>query len=249
MTISLPVPSSRRAEDPILAPPSDFSTTLPVRAVVFDMDGVIVDSHPLHRIAWREFLRILGKSVDEPALDFVLDGRTRKEILLHFLGPLTPAQLADYGRRKDELFRQFDGEVRTIPGVLEFLQHLAGLGMPMALATSATGRRVQGTLHHLGLEKFFRQIVTGDEVGAGKPDPAIYRLAVERMREPAGSLLAIEDAVSGVKSARAAGLRCIGIASASHADALRAAGADPVFPDFRGLSFSQVVPALAPAHL
>jgi HAD superfamily hydrolase (TIGR01509 family) len=217
--------------------------------VVFDMDGVIVDSHPLHRIAWREFLRTLGQSVDEPALDFVLDGRTRKEILLHFLGPLTPAQLADYGRRKDELFRQFDGEVRTIPGVVEFLQHLAGMGMPMALATSATGRRVQGTLHHLGLAKFFRQIVTGDEVGTGKPDPAIYRLAAERLQEPANSLLAIEDAVSGVKSARAAGLRCMGIASASRADALRAAGADPVFPDFRGLSFAQVAVALAPAKI
>jgi HAD superfamily hydrolase (TIGR01509 family) len=243
MSTSASISVGKRPDDNIVNP-CCASSARPPRAVVFDMDGVIVDSHPLHRIAWREFLRALGKPVDESALDFVLDGRTRKEILLHFLGPLTPDQLEDYGCRKDELFRQFDGEVHAIPGVLEFLHDLSQRGVPMALATSATGRRVQGTLKQLGLAQFFRGIVTGDEVGAGKPDPAIYRLAAERLHQPASSLLAIEDAVSGVKSARAAGLRCMGVASAPRAEVLRAAGADPVFPDFRGLTFGQVVLAL-----
>jgi beta-phosphoglucomutase len=82
----------------------------------------------------------------------------------------------------------------------------------------------------LGLARYFEAIVTGDEVASGKPDPAIYRLVAERLHEIPENLLAIEDAVSGVKSA---GMRCLGIACAERAEALRAAGADPVIADFQ----------------
>jgi len=183
---------------------------------------------------------MLGKNVDEESLDFVLDGRTRKEILIHFLGPLTPQQLEDYGHLKDELLRKLNDEVKTIPGIVEFLAHLSQAGIRMALATSATRRRVEGTLMELGLARYFQTIVTGDEVDAGKPDPAIYRLAAERLQELPEHLLAVEDAVSGVKSATAAGMRCMGVASAQRADALWAAGADPVIPDFRVLSLAEL---------
>jgi len=208
------------------------------------MDGVIIDSHPLHRVAWREFLRRLGKDVDDVTLDFVLDGRTRKDILFHFLGPLTDKQLAEHGHHKDQLLRSLDDEVQTMPGVVEFLDQLSRADIPMALATSAGRGRALGTLKELGLARHFQTIVTADEVADGKPDPAIYRLAAERLRVDPRSLLAVEDAVSGVKSATAAGMRCIGVASAPRAELLRAAGADPVIPDFRGLSLDQLEAAL-----
>jgi beta-phosphoglucomutase-like phosphatase (HAD superfamily) len=110
----------------------------------------------------------------------------------------------------------------------------------MALATSASRRRVESTLVALDLGRYFQTIVTGDEVDAGKPDPAIYRLASARLHEAPGNLLAVEDAVSGVKSATAAGMKCIGVANARRAELLRAAGADPVVPDFRALSLEQL---------
>jgi len=204
------------------------------------MDGVIIDSHPSHRIAWRQFLHKLGKDVDDRTLDFVLDGRTRKEILLHFLGPLTDEQLEEYGSRKDELLRNLGDKVQTIPGVVEFLDHLSRAGVRMALATSASKRRVCGTLQELGIAHYFETMVTGDEVLAGKPDPAIYRLAAVRMQEVPDRLLAVEDAVSGVKAARAAGMRCLGVAHNGRADLLRLAGANPIIQDFRSLSFAQL---------
>jgi beta-phosphoglucomutase-like phosphatase (HAD superfamily) len=82
--------------------------------------------------------------------------------------------------------------------------------------------------------------VTGDEVGKGKPDPAIYRLVAERLNETPESLLVVEDAVSGVKSARAAGMRCLGVAAPERAEALRDAGADPIISDFRSLSLARL---------
>jgi HAD superfamily hydrolase (TIGR01509 family) len=211
-----------------------------LQGVVFDMDGVIIDSHPLHRAAWRQFLSKLGKDVDDMMLDFVLDGRTRKDILFHFLGPLTDEQLEEYGHRKDELLRNLADVVPTIPGVVEFLSRLSDAGVSMALATSASRHRACGTLKELGLAQHFQTIVTADEVVAGKPDPAIYRLASERLQVAPQNLLAVEDAVSGVKSATAAGIRCLGVAHNGRADLLRSAGANPVIEDFRSLSFTQL---------
>ena len=67
-----------------------------IRAVVFDMDGVLIDSHPAHRASWREFLRSVDRNVSEDQLSFILDGHTRQEILRHFLGDLSPSELSDY---------------------------------------------------------------------------------------------------------------------------------------------------------
>ena len=211
-----------------------------LRGVVFDMDGVIIDSHPLHRRAWKNFLQTVGHEVGDQELEFILDGRKREEILCYFLGKLTPSQITDYGARKDEMLRQLGSEMQTRRGVVDFLDLLRSVGVRVALATSAGSRRTYGTLKELRLARYFDAIVTGDEVTNGKPDPAIYRLVAERLNEIPENLLAVEDAVSGVRSARTAGLRCMGIASAEHAEPLRVAGADPVIPDFCSLSLPQL---------
>ena len=222
-----------------MARTSDRLKTEVLRGVVFDMDGVVIDSHPAHRRAWQKFLGTVGREVTDAELDFVLDGRKREEILRYFLGELEPAKIAQYGALKDEMLQQLGEGLRPLPGIREFLNSLSRAGMRMALATSAGRRRTSGTLDELGLTHYFEAVVTGDDVGKGKPDPAIYRLAAERLAETPESLLVVEDAVSGVKSARAAGMRCLGVASDQRAEALRDAGADPVIPDFRSLSLSR----------
>ena len=211
-----------------------------LRGVVFDMDGVIIDSHPAHRLAWKAFLQSLGRETSDEELDFILDGCKRAEILKHFLGDLVPEQITEYGNRKDEILQEHNHTVQPIPGVVDFLDHLSDAGIRTGLATSATRRRALGTLEELGLAHYFHTIVTGDDVTAGKPDPALYKLAAERMQESPECLLAIEDAAAGVRSARAAGMRCVGVAPEPRAHLLQAAGADPVIRDFRSLSFSQL---------
>jgi beta-phosphoglucomutase len=162
-----------------------------LRGVVFDMDGVIIDSHPAHRLAWKGFLESLGRETRDEELDFILDGCKREEILKHFLGELPPHQIAEYGNRKDELLQQHRDTVQPMPGVVDLLGHLSEAGIARAVATSASRRRAYGTLEELGLAGCFQTIVTGDDVAAGKPDPAVYRIAVQRLQQSPEHLLAV----------------------------------------------------------
>jgi beta-phosphoglucomutase len=207
-----------------------------LRAVVFDMDGVIVDSHPAHRFAWKEFLGKLGKDVPDSELDFVMDGRKREDILIHFLGPLSDAQLEEYGQLKNDLFWRAASEVVPIPGIFKFIECLNRAGIPMGLATSASTNRARSTLKRMGLMGYFATLVTGDEVRLGKPDPEIYQLACQRIHCPPSAAVAFEDAASGVRAAKNAGLRCVGIASNGSGHKLTTAGADYVVPNFLNLT-------------
>jgi beta-phosphoglucomutase len=211
-----------------------------VQGIVFDMDGVIVDSHPSHRKAWHRFLRSVGKDVSEHELDFILDGRKRHEILRHFLGKLTETELVEYGNRKDEFFQQVLSDVKAVPGVLDFVRELKRSCIPMALATSGSKRRAQFTLRRLQLTECFDAIVTGNDVAEGKPDPAIYCVACEQLDVPPEQTLAFEDAVSGVHAARGAGIQCIGVGEHEQAVKLREAGAVHVIASFAGFTLKDL---------
>lgn len=210
------------------------------KGVIFDMDGVLIDSHPVHKKAWEQFLASVGRPVSQETLDFVLDGRKREEILRYYLGDLTPDQIVEYGRRKDELFKDSARDMQTIPGVLEFLEMLESSGVSMAVATSASSGRAHDVLMRLGILPRFEAIVTGNDVRKGKPDPEIFLLAADRMKQTPRNLLVVEDAVSGVKAAKSAGMKCLGIAADGRREKLEKAGADCIIPDFTKISLLQV---------
>ena len=214
-----------------------------IRAVVFDMDGVLIDSHPAHRASWREFLHSVDRNVSEDELSFILDGHTRQEILRHFLGDLSPSELSDYGKWKDEVFRSMEHRIQPIPGVIQFVEDLNRLGMACAIATSASEIRTFATIERMGLSDFFAAVVTAGDVSAGKPDPMVYRMACERLSLPPEHGLAFDDAPSGIQSARSAGMRCIGVSSNGLRQQLLHAGAERVIANFVGLGISSLTRA------
>jgi beta-phosphoglucomutase len=211
-----------------------------LQSVIFDMDGVVVDSHPAHRRAWREFLETLGRKVSDEDLNYILDGRKRSEILSHFLGELTALEIQEYGNRKDRFFQQVSLEVKPVHGVLDFLDQLREHKITAALATSASESRTRSTLKQLKLSNYFKVVVTGNDVAEGKPDPTIYRLASQKLNVSPGNALVLEDAVAGIKAAKGAGIRCVAVAGHQSADTLLEAGADHVIRDFMGFSVTQL---------
>lgn len=206
-------------------------------AFVFDMDGVLIDSHPAHLAAWQEFLKSTGIAVSGAELAFVLEGRTRSEIMRKFFGDVSEQELQEYGRRKDEIFRSMENEITPVAGAIALLNELSNRGLKLAVATSASEIRTFATIERLGLGGCFDAVVTAADVAVGKPDPAVYELACERLGIAAQRGLAFDDALAGVQAARAAGLRCIGIASNGIGERLLAAGAEAVVPDFACAEF------------
>ena len=211
-----------------------------IDAVVFDMDGVLIDSHPAHYAAWKQFLLCEGVAVRDAELDFILEGRTRNEILRHFLGDLSDDQVRELGRRKDEIFRKLEHHIVPVAGVLEFIRELSERKIARAVATSASEIRTFATLERMGLGGCFDAVVTAADVLVGKPDPAVYQLACERMNLNPRNVLAFDDACAGVVAATSAGVRCIGVSSNGLRERLLLSGAERVIPDFAGLAFDSV---------
>jgi len=212
-----------------------------IEGIIFDMDGVLIDSHPVHRDAWRKFLATVGKIVSDEELGFILEGRRRDEILRHFLGDLSPAKIVEYSHQKDLFFQENFFNVKVIPGVREFLDKLESVSLKTAIATSASAARTSGTLRRLKLDGKFSVVVTGDDVDAGKPDPAVYQLTSQRMNLPPDRLLAFEDAPCGIQSAKSAGIRCVGVSTNGRAAVLRRSGAEFVIPNFRNSSLERLL--------
>jgi beta-phosphoglucomutase len=208
--------------------------------VIFDFDGVIVDSHPVHMQAWKAFLLAKGKAFSDAELSFIREGAKREEILRHFLGELTPDQIVGYGAEKDKLFQARAGDLKLIPGFTEFLLQLDSAALPTAVATSGSRTRVEQALEVLNVHKCFRAIVTGNDVERGKPDPSLFLLAAQILQVDASRVLVCEDAVAGVCAAKTAGMKCMGIAANGRKSLLAQAGADLVVKDFTRTNLEDV---------
>lgn len=211
-----------------------------LKAAIFDMDGVLLDSHPAHMQAWRMFLKEIGHDCPDTELDFILDGRTRQDILSHFLGNLSEQEIGVYSSIKDEYFRACAEQVHTIPGVRLFLDQLIEAGLRIAVASSASRMRVQEMLERFELSNYFSAVITGTDVRHGKPDPAIYELATSRLGYDPQLMIAFEDAASGVKAATAAGLKCVGICDEQHSRKLLLSGAIKTYPDFTEIFLPEI---------
>jgi HAD superfamily hydrolase (TIGR01509 family) len=211
-----------------------------LKGVILDMDGVIADSHPLHIRAWIRLFSFLGKPLAEDNYAFLLDGHRREAILRHYLGNLPPDKLLEYGDTKDKLFREEVDQLRPIPGVIDFLVELEKAGLAMAVATSARRNRATCVLEQLGIQQRFAAILCADDLAEDKPEPHIFRLASLRLGIDPADLLVAEDAVSGVRAAKAAGMHCLGVAPNGQEQPLLSAGADKVIPDFLTVSISDL---------
>ncbi len=212
-----------------------------LQSAIFDMDGVIVDSHSVHKEAWRRLFNLLGKSVSDEELEYVCDGGKRVEILQHFLGDLPLSQLEEYGRQKHAFFLQGADCLSLVPGVAEFIAALRACGTKLAVATSACRTRTEYVLNRFALREYFDEVVTGDDVSRGKPDPTIFQRACAQLHGVPRTSLVMEDAVPGVQAAKRAGMNCLGIASQARAPLLYGAGADWVQPDFTAVRLTTLL--------
>jgi len=203
------------------------------------MDGVLVDSNAHHRGAWRALLDELGVPPAQPEFWRLTIGRPSTEAIPLLLGRAMDApearRLAD---RKLEHYRRLARHgLPPVRGVAAFVDELAALNVPCAVATSATRFDADRVLGRLGLLDRFAAVVTAEDVRLGKPDPEVYLLAARSIETEPTDCLVFEDSVVGVQAARRAGMRVIGVSTAHSEDELRAAGVERVVEDFEGVTW------------
>jgi beta-phosphoglucomutase len=181
-------------------------------ALIFDMDGVLVNSNPVHRQAWTRFNSRYGLQTSSAMLEGMY-GKRNDDIVRDFFGDgLTPEEVAARGAAKEQLYREMvDGRIEEIlvPGLRSFLDRHAKA--PLAVATNAEPENVRFVIDSAGLGGYFRAVVDGHQVSRPKPAPDVYLRAAELLGVPPPNCLVFEDSHSGVAAALAASMRVIGI--------------------------------------
>jgi HAD superfamily hydrolase (TIGR01509 family) len=193
------------------------------RAVIFDLDGTVVDNMALHAEAFGQFGRRYGLPPLTPADRARIDGRRNSEIFPDLFGrPVAREEWMAYEVEKETLYRELShGRLTPMPGLTTLLDRLGACGIAAALATSAPAPNVTHTLEQIGLEGAFDPIVRGDEVAHGKPAPDVFLEAARRLGVEPQLCLVFEDAPMGITAARAAGMRVVALATSFPESALR----------------------------
>ena len=191
------------------------------RAVLWDLDGTLVDSAEFHWLSWRGTMAAEGVSLTyQQFLDSF--GQKNDRILPGWLGPGADAdRIRRVGAAKEAEYRRLATVhgLTPLPGASSWVRRLHAQGWQQAIASSAPGENVGVMLRALALDGMFEAIVSAEDVTRGKPDPQVFVAAAERLGVPRDRCIVVEDAAVGVQAARSAGMRCIGVSRAVVLDA------------------------------
>jgi HAD superfamily hydrolase (TIGR01509 family) len=200
-------------------------------AVIWDVDGTLVDTAELHFQAWERLARELGKPFTRAHFAATFGRRNPEIIHQLFDTSFTDEEIAEFGDRKEEYYKAAAREgVELLPGVRPLLEGLHAAGFSQAIGSSAPRGNLDLILNLTKTEEFFAAVVSMEDTQRGKPDPQVFQAAAARLGLLPARCLVLEDAVAGVQAAKAGGMKCVAVAFVGHhpEEALRRAGADRV---------------------
>lgn len=203
-------------------------------AFLFDMDGVIVDSNPYHKIALIQFCKEHGYDLDEQQLREKIYGRTNRDWILNIFGNIGDDKIRQYTEEKEALYRElYKNDVKPVGGLISFLEKTEKVGIPCAVATSAPRTNVDFSLSKTNTERFFPTILDDSFVSKGKPDPEIYLKSAAALNFKPENCIVFEDSLSGVAAGKAAGCKVVGITTTHTPEELHQT--DLIINNFEGL--------------
>jgi beta-phosphoglucomutase len=182
------------------------------RAVLWDMDGTLIDSMPYHWQAWQDVLRQINRQVEHGVWNQTV-GMRNSEIIPLLFPDMSPEQAQYVDQAKEMRYRELielEG-IELLPGAAEWIQRFQTAGWQQAVASSAPPENVATIAHVLHFDGTFGALVSGADVPRGKPDPDIFLAAARRLGVPPQNCLVIEDAANGIEAAHRAGMKTIGV--------------------------------------
>jgi len=192
-------------------------------AILWDMDGVIVDTYAGHFSSWQRSLAEVGQPFDDDTFRRTF-GMNNRLILTHVYGrEMEDEFVQKVSDRKEEIFRRdIKGVAQALPGVLNWLERFKDMGLKQAVASSAPQANIDALLDELNIRSYFQAEAAGSNL-KGKPDPAVFLLAAELLGVDPLNCLVIEDSIAGVEAAKRAGSRCLALLTTNTAEKLSAA--------------------------
>jgi beta-phosphoglucomutase len=209
-------------------------------AILFDMDGVIVDSNPYHKLAFQAFLKQYNISLTDDELKVHVYGRTNQEGMPYiFKRELSPEELTERANEKEALFREiYKTDIQPVKGLIPFLQMLKAHGVKAAVGTSAPTANLDFIVDALDIRPYFDALIDSTGLSRGKPDPEIYLKAAGLLGIPPARCIVIEDSLAGVQAGVNAGMKVIGITTTHTAEEL--SNTHLIIRDFEGLTFEKL---------
>ncbi len=209
-------------------------------AVIFDMDGVMVDNFEYHFKAWQKFLQRHGSDLTRSQLRDMFFGRGNSEIFdILFRRPLTRDEALSLSQEKEQIYRDlYRSEVVLVKGLQKFLAELCSGNIPTAIATSAPRENVDFIIRETGLNHSFSAIVDSSFVNKAKPDPEIYLITADILGTEPSKCIVMEDSLNGIKSAQRAGMHVVALTTSL--TKARMEGVDLVIDDFTGIHIAML---------
>jgi len=208
-------------------------------AVIFDMDGVIIDSNPYHKLGWKMFCSKHDIVLDEKEWEDKIFGRTGAVSLpIIMQKELTPHEIKIYCDEINSNFRKSAENIQPLKGLKAFLDLLTKADIQFAMATSAPPENVEFVLNKTGLKNYFKFIVDDTQISKSKPDPEVFLKAADKLNTPPNKCIVFEDSLSGIQAAFSAGMKIVGVTTTHTAANLN--NTDLIIDDFENLALKDI---------
>lgn len=183
------------------------------KAVIFDLDGTLIDNNEFHLKTWKQYLVEEGIDISDENYNAYINGRTNKDAIEYIYGrKMTDEEAMEFALEKEALYRKiYRPFIKPVAGLIPFLEILHKLNIPIGMATSGIQVNIDFMFEHIPIKKYFKVIVNSSHIKNGKPHPEIYLKTASLLNISPANCLVFEDAAVGIRSAKTAGMKVVAI--------------------------------------
>ena len=214
-----------------------------LKAIIFDLDGTLVDSLPYHHESWRIFFK--NNNLEENDFSEILKeykgGGTLELMTSVFGDTYTRDELKKMSDDKEVIFRDiYKSKIYPIEGLNKFLDNLKENNILLSIGSNAIRKNVLMTIQELGITNYFSSIICGDEVSRGKPDPEMYLKTLSNLKVSNNECIIFEDSIEGIEAARNADIKVVGVTSSQSSEKLKSVGAFKTINDYTKIRLDNI---------